>query len=81
MNVGTFAVIKKSYKKFVLVKVLISLSDLFKGYTVFDVGINSCENATVYGEKVRNKGNNNLSPESFERVCSISGVWRWLATL
>ena len=68
MNVGTFAVIKKSYKKFVLVKVLISLSDLLKGYTVFDVGINSCENATVYGEKVRNKGcllytsdgNNNL---------------------
>lgn len=60
MNVGTFAVIKKSYKKFVLVKVLISLSDLFKGYTVFDVGINSCKNTTVYGEKVRNKGDNNL---------------------
>ena len=60
MNVGTFAVIKKSYKKFVLVKVLISLSDLFKGYTVFDVGINSCENTTVYGEKVRNEGDNNL---------------------
>ena len=60
MNVGTFAVIKKSYKKFVLVKVLISLSNLFKGYTVLDVGINSCENAAVYGEKVRNKGDNNL---------------------
>ena len=60
MNVGTFAVIKKSYEKFVLVKVLISLSDLLKSYTVFNIGINSCENTTVYRKKMRNKGNNNL---------------------
>ena len=60
MDVSAFAVIKQTYKKFVLVVILVSFSDFLKRNPVLDIGVNRGKNSAVYGEKVGNKGNCNV---------------------